>query len=260
MNKRGFSYIIFLFMVILLIAGCNNQKTDKIPQSQNKAVVYLYFADEQAMFLHPEARTIQYPTEGYIAQIILEELIKGPYQEGFYKTIPEESKVNSVKIENGTAIVDFNKDFQDKSPGGSTGENMQIGSIVQTLTELPEIELVQILIEGKRVQTLVGHLILDEPMARSIQTGSPYINTSYIERQQELVMADKNKWRLDPLETAKNEGSQLGLYANGSYYLIESNGNEAKVKHEYKNEVYTITLIKVNQEDPKSIWVINSIE
>ena len=43
---------------------------------------------------------------------------------------------------------------------------MLIGSIVNTLTDFPEVEKVQILIEGASVETLSGHMDLSEPLTR----------------------------------------------------------------------------------------------
>ena len=43
---------------------------------------------------------------------------------------------------------------------------MLIGSIVNTLTDFPEVKKVQILIDGASVETLSGHLDLSEPLPR----------------------------------------------------------------------------------------------
>ena len=43
---------------------------------------------------------------------------------------------------------------------------MLVGSIVDTLTEFPEVQNVQILIDGAKVETLSGHMDLSEPLAR----------------------------------------------------------------------------------------------
>ena len=65
-----------------------------------------------------------------------------------------------------TAKVDFNRAMVDKLSGGSTGEEMLVGSIVNTLTEFPEIKKVQIVIEGRKVETLKGHMDTSQPITR----------------------------------------------------------------------------------------------
>ena len=64
------------------------------------------------------------------------------------------------------ATVDFSKELKTKHWGGSTGESMTIMSIVNSLTELPGIEKVQILIEGQKEDTLAGHWDLSSPISR----------------------------------------------------------------------------------------------
>ena len=58
------------------------------------------------------------------------------------------------------------KELEQNFSGGSTGEEMLIGSIVNTLTDFPEVQKVQILIEGASVETLSGHMDLSEPLTR----------------------------------------------------------------------------------------------
>ena len=53
-----------------------------------------------------------------------------------------------------------------KLGGGSYNELMVTGAIVNTLTEFPEIKKVQILVEGKKVVSLNGHMDLTDPLVR----------------------------------------------------------------------------------------------
>lgn len=46
---------------------------------------------------------------------------------------------------------------------------MLVGSIVDTLTEFPEVKRVQILIDGKAIESLSGHMDLTQPLARMKQ-------------------------------------------------------------------------------------------
>ena len=69
-------------------------------------------------------------------------------------------------MKDGIATVDFSKELQTNFSGGSTGEEMLIGSIVNTLTDFPEVQKVSILIDGSAVETLSGHMDLSEPLTR----------------------------------------------------------------------------------------------
>ena len=96
----------------------------------------------------------------------MKSLLTGTKEKGQTTVIPKKAKLHSVKVQNGTATVDFSKELQQNFSGGSTGEEMLVGSIVDTLTEFPEVQNVQILIDGAKVETLSGHMDLSEPLAR----------------------------------------------------------------------------------------------
>lgn len=71
-----------------------------------------------------------------------------------------------MTVEDKVAYVDFAQDVVDNHWGGSTGDAMTIGSIVQSLTELPGIEKVQLLLEGNVVEAMFGHIATNEPIGR----------------------------------------------------------------------------------------------
>jgi len=126
--------------------------------------VSLYFAasTDTDAYLTEEIREIQVSKELY--KNVVEELIKGPQSDQLYRTIPSNVKVNSVKISEGTATVDFSKEiitnFQE-IPHSSTTEVLAIFSIVNTLTEFEEIKKVKITIEGKDSGQVDGLYIED---------------------------------------------------------------------------------------------------
>ncbi len=138
----------------------------EINRDLNKQVITLYFPDEQAMYVVPEQREII--KDKPMAEIIVEELMKGPKTPELEPTtIPEEAKLLSVEIKDRIAYVNFSRELVEKHVGGSTGEMMTILPIVNSLTELPEVEKVQFLVEGKKVKTLAGHITFDEAFERS---------------------------------------------------------------------------------------------
>jgi spore germination protein GerM len=69
--------------------------------------------------------------------------------------------VNGEKVR-----VNFNSALTKNHPGGSSAELMTVYSIVNTLTlNFPQIKRVQILIDGKPIETIAGHLSLREPLS-----------------------------------------------------------------------------------------------
>jgi hypothetical protein len=67
--------------------------------------------------------------------IVLSELIEGPQRTDIYKTVPAEVNVQSVKVDENIASVDFSEEMHTKHWGGAAGESMTINSLVNTLTE-----------------------------------------------------------------------------------------------------------------------------
>ena len=96
----------------------------------------------------------------------MKSLLTGTKEKDQTNVIPKKAKLRSVTVKDGIATVDFSKELEQNFSGGSTGEEMLIGSIVNTLTDFSEVEKVQILIEGASVETLSGHMDLSEPLTR----------------------------------------------------------------------------------------------
>ncbi len=140
--------------------------------------ISLYFAQytEDNAYLIEETREITVNGEPYKAAI--EELIKGPESSQLYPTIPSDVRVNSVKISDGTATVDFSKEIItsfEEIPHSSTTEVLAIYSIVDTLTEFEEIDRVKITVEGRDsgeidelyIEDFWGHVGIYEEFTRN---------------------------------------------------------------------------------------------
>lgn len=145
---------------------------------KTKVKTNLYFAkyeDNQA-FLETEIRDV--PKNDNIYKSIVEELIKGPKSEQLYPTLPSNTNVYSVFLEDGLATVDFSKEIItnfEEIPHSSTTEVLAIYSIVNSLTEFEQIEKVRIIIEGKQkgqvdglyIEDFWGHLGIQEDFTRN---------------------------------------------------------------------------------------------
>jgi hypothetical protein len=82
------------------------------------------------------------------------------------QVVPEATRVRTVfLIAGGTAYVDLTGEVASTHPGGSLDELLTVYAIVDALTvNLPSITGVQILIDGKEVDTLAGHVDLRRPL------------------------------------------------------------------------------------------------
>ena len=146
-------------------AAAPGQKTpDAQPKEKAPVPVTLYFADKQAMYLVPEERQV-IVDQGTVAEAIILELIKGPQNPELRKTIPEGTRLLTFSIKDGTAYVNFSKEFQAKHPGGTAGESMTLYSVVNSLGRRQEIKQVQFLLEGQKQESILGHADTSVPVA-----------------------------------------------------------------------------------------------
>lgn len=123
--------------------------------------ITLYFFHNEKEGLVAENRQIQVNNNVPLERYILEELIKGPQNENYIRTIPEETKINDVKTKDGVCQVDLSIEFKSKHSGGSAAELYTIYSIVNSLTESsPKVKKVAFLIDGKKQIEFKGHLDL----------------------------------------------------------------------------------------------------
>lgn len=100
----------------------------------------------------------------------LRHLIQFPKERGDqFGTIPPGTRLRKLTIsEDGTASVDFSREFVENFPGGSQWEALVIYSVVDTLTEFDRVKRVRFLVEGEPISDLGGHVDLSEPLERDV--------------------------------------------------------------------------------------------
>ena len=152
--------------VIIQEAPYKEEKIEEVQPlpTEEMVEVNLYFSDAQVMYLEPEKRKIS-QTPSLARQVVIE-LIKGPENSELYPTIPQGTQVNEVYIADDIVYVDLSEEIFTNHPGGSSGELMTVYSIVNTLTEIPPIKGVQILVGGNEKDSLVGHIDISMPLIR----------------------------------------------------------------------------------------------
>jgi spore germination protein GerM len=134
-------------------------------QHSEKSVVHLYFSDKENAFLIAEKRGLFHPDNpAEFGKIIINALIDGP-KEGLMRTIPAGTILRALYVtQDGTAYVDISDAIKDNHPGGIKSELLTIYSIVNTIIlNIPGIDAVKILIEGRESMTLAGHIDLRFP-------------------------------------------------------------------------------------------------
>ena len=133
---------------------------------QREMKVKVYYPDESGLKLVGVNRSVEINDQVDKYKAALKAVMTPPTEKNLTSIIPNNSSLISVKIKDGTAIVDLDNSIKKGFVGGSTGEEFLIGSIVNTLTEFKEVKDVKFLINGEEVETLSGHMDLSEPIKR----------------------------------------------------------------------------------------------
>jgi len=133
--------------------------------SSAKSDIFVYFADQTGTYLAAEQRSVHYASDpSELGRNIINTLLKGP-QKDLAPTIPGGTVLRAFYVDrNKTAYVDLSNAVQKNHPGGSRSELMTIYSVVNSLVlNIPSIERVKILIDGREAETLAGHIDLSLP-------------------------------------------------------------------------------------------------
>ena len=130
----------------------------------SEITINVYYADSMVQYLVGEARVISSENKYVDA---LNELMKLPINSSLFRLIPDTTKINSVVVEDGLAKVDLSKEFIEDKITSDTEDNLLVYSIVNTLTEFPEVNSVSFYIDGEKLDVL-EMLDLTEPYFRKV--------------------------------------------------------------------------------------------
>jgi hypothetical protein len=177
--KASLAAMIIIIAVSLFLFGCTSNKENKPGNSgevsnsaKEKMHIGVYYVKQtqEGAYLVREEHVIPQTDEALKAAV--EELIMvKPKTEYASNVIPGDTKVLDVKVKNATATVNFSKEVLNANVG-SVGEVLGIQSIVNTLTEFPDVEAVSFQVEGSaegRAKDWWGHVgLYDQPFKRDI--------------------------------------------------------------------------------------------
>ena len=122
-----------------------------------KVELRLYFASEDGTKLVPVFRSVVYNSNISMEKLAVEQIISGPNTDIAYPTISKDAKINSINVKDGVCYVDFESDFQNGT--NPVTAEVAIYSIVNTLTELPNINKVVFSVNGKSSFSFMDFMI-----------------------------------------------------------------------------------------------------
>ncbi len=165
-NKKAI--IIFGILLILIIVGGyfgikyaenkeQNEITEYTPEQEiteeqsRQTIVSLYFVEKETGELYPEARLVDIKDlMNTPYDKLMNLLIEGPKNEKLQKVIPENTKLLKTSVEGDCLILDVTADILAYNKEEKNAKDNIIYSIVNTMTELTEINQIKFLVDGKQ--------------------------------------------------------------------------------------------------------------
>lgn len=174
MNRKVFLTIIAILVIgivgvtiyLLTNKGTDVSQNEIQPQEEvgsdtmRQTIVTLYYQNKETKELMPEGRMVDSKTlltDPYATLMGL--LLEGPKNEKLQTVIPEGTRVLKAELKGDIVYLDLSKEFIDNHKGGQEEENTTVYAIVNTLTQLNEVNSVKILINGREDQAFKDNKI-----------------------------------------------------------------------------------------------------
>lgn len=143
-----------------------------------EADVMLYFASAHGNTLVGVYRNKFYSTSMPLERFVVDELIIGPsgQVEGLYQSVNPQTSVLSVNSKDGVCYINLSADFL--IPYGNVPTTISVHSIVNSLCELPNIDKVQILVDGVVPEILESSYEKNTEMVITLEEAQALVNAS----------------------------------------------------------------------------------
>jgi len=135
------------------------------PASGRTEAVTLYVADDSTGALRPQTAQIPLPSgRQQRGEELMRALVRLYQQPGAAHPLSAASDIRSIYlVEPGMAVIDLNASFADEHRSGILTEQLTVNSLIETLAaNVPGIQRVRILVDGKVRDTLAGHADLSD--------------------------------------------------------------------------------------------------
>lgn len=134
-----------------------------------KTELVLYFADETGENLAEEKREVVHNVNTSLEKLIVEELIKGPEEAGRYRTLPKDTKLLNVSVNENVCYINFDAAFLNNTE--EVKDLIPIYSIVNSLSGLTSVNKVQITVNGSTDVMFRDAVSLNTMFERNLDLG-----------------------------------------------------------------------------------------
>lgn len=204
MRKYKLFVLVGILIICMVLTGCsfftekkNEQKLGEIPTGQqteeiNMRQTVLYYQDESG-YLIPVMEKVAWE-EGIGKAALLkmmstEENIKFSREFGLIPVIPDGTEI-TLNIKDGLAKVNVNKTTLNCKD--AVAESNMVSSIVNTLTEFPAVQKVQILLDGNSKKKLKYGTMIDKTFSKLDVNVETVADESIIKNASKIILYFEN--------------------------------------------------------------------
>ncbi|MFC4101021.1 GerMN domain-containing protein [Paenibacillus xanthanilyticus] len=129
-----------------------------------KTPVTVYFTDEEQTGLSERTRELAFPANDSKSKV--EAAFQALQQDGDNGEVSlwKHAELLSVKVDGTTVTLDIH--LPDEARFGAPGEALAIESLTKTLFQFDDVDAIDILIDGEKADSLMGHEMLDHPIVK----------------------------------------------------------------------------------------------
>ncbi|PYI54840.1 GerMN domain-containing protein [Paenibacillus flagellatus] len=178
--KRSFGYkhIVVGVAVALALTGCANAKTKTDPApsgtthgakpndgapAAKQLTIKTYYADDNLDKLIEREATITFASDSDKYKAALNALKTSP--DASLSSLSKGIDYRSAAFKDGQVVVDLAIAAEGRL--GSPGEQLLVESIRKSLFQFAEVQSIDVLVEGKQTESLMGHVSLPHPIKRN---------------------------------------------------------------------------------------------
>ncbi len=240
-DRTGMDLVASNYCIVLTLCGMEDIESvsiyvDGIPQSLGMTAddvllsdseadpyekdICLYYVGESGDFLIPEYHALTVDDSTILARYVIEELLRGPISERSYSAIPEGTELNSIEVRDGVCYVDFSSEFIRCAPEDIGAARLCVYSIVNSLTEIADIEAAGITVEGGEMEWYSG-IPLSGPLERNERVIGP-VNSAAGQDAITVYLKSECYGGLVPVKTIIQRDNYLSLEETAAEALVEA--------------------------------------
>lgn len=163
--------------------------------AQSRVEFTVYYTDRQRRYLIAEDISVSLATEDDVIACLIEAMLAPPENSTLYSALPGDTKLLDYSIDDSTCTINFSAEFERGGWSRVEAQRLTLLAVVNTLTQLEEIQQVEFCTEGNllvqyQLLNISGPFVRDENAIGPVRTGmNEFDATIYLSNGTEQYLA-----------------------------------------------------------------------